>query len=337
MKKPCKILLLFNSPASKPRGYEYKEEFADPENMYTENDVHRALLANGHGVRVLGIYNDIAPLLEEVKEFPPDVIFNLVDLFHEKAHWDKNAAALIEMLGIPFTGCSPMNLMLCNNKAMSKKILSFHRLKVPHFETFYRGQRLRVGKKLKLPVVVKPLCEEASRGISQASIADNPAALDERVRFIHQKMDMDAIVEEYVDGRELYVSVMGRKRIEVFPPRELIFGEFPEGEPRIATYKAKWDDVYRQRWGIKSVFAGKLPEGIERQVAESCKRAYRALALDAYARFDIRVTSDGQVFIIEANANPCLARIDEIAQSAQKVGLTYESLIQRIAEQAWER
>ncbi len=337
MKKALKILLLFNSPSAQPRGYEYKEEFADPENMYTENDIHRALLVNGHGVRVLGLFNDIAPLLEEVREFPPDVIFNLVDMFNEKAQWDKNAAALIEMLGIPFTGCSPVSLMLCNNKAMSKKILSYHRIKVPHFETFDRGRRVQVGKKLKLPAVVKPLCEEASRGISQASVADSAEALEERVKFIHQKMEMDAIAEEYVDGRELYVTVMGRKKIEVFPARELLFGELPEGEPRIATYKAKWDDAYRQRWGIKSVFAGKLSEELERQVSETCKRAYRALGLDAYARFDIRVTPDGQVFIIEANANPCLARIDEMAQSAEKLGLAYDALVQRVVEMALER
>ncbi len=334
MKRQLKVLLLFNSPYFKPRGYEYKEEFADPDNMYTENDVYQALLANGHGVRVLGLTDDIRVLLEEIKEFPVDCIFNLVDMFDEKTHWDKNAAALIEMLGFAFTGCSPAGLMICNNKALSKKILSFHRIKTPHFHVFERTRKAWLPERFNLPAVVKPLCEEASRGISQASIADNEESFVERIRFIHKSMEMDAIAEEYIEGREIYVTVIGHKRLEVLPFREMKFGELLEGEPRIATYKAKWDDHYRGKWGIKSVFAGKLIEGVQEKVEDVCKRAYRALGLNSYARFDIRVSPQGQVYILEVNANPCLARIDEMAQSAEKIGISYNALIQRIVEMA---
>lgn len=329
MRKKMKVLLLFSSPYNKPRGYDYKEEFADPDNMYTENDVFRALKANGYEVSLLGLHNTVSPLFEEIKENRPDVIFNLVEVFDGKTHLEKNMAALLEMLEIPYTGATSDNIFICNNKGLNKKILSFHKIKIPRFYTFYRNHRVWLPKKLKLPTIVKPLCEEASRGISQASIVDNEEAFLERVKFIHQNMNMDAIVEEYIEGRELYVTVIGHKKLTVLPPREMKFGELPE-DARIATYKAKWDDKYRQKWGIKSVYAGKLADGVEEEVADVCKRAYRALNISSYLRFDIRVTSSGKVYIIEPNANPCIAKIDEVAQSAMKVGVSYEQLIKKI-------
>ena len=334
MKKRLKVLLLFNTPYATPRGYDFKEEFADPENMYTENDVYRALQANGFEVRLLGIYDNIVPLLEEVKEFQPDIVFNLVEVFADKTHFDKNIGALLELLGLPYTGASSEALFICNDKSLSKKIFRFHRLRVARFHTFYRGHRVWRPRTIKLPAIIKPLCEEASRGISQASVADSEEAFIERIRFIHDNMKMDAIAEEYIEGRELYVSVLGNKRLTVLPPREIKFGQLPEDEPRIATYKAKWDDNYRDRWGIKSVFAGKLADGIQERIDDVCKRAYRALNMKSYVRFDIRVTPEGRVYIIEPNANPCIAKIDELAQSADKVGLTYNQLIRKIVMMA---
>lgn len=336
MKKKLKVLLLFNSPYQNPRGYDYKEEFADPENMYTENDVCQALKANGHEVSILGLHDTLVPLFEEIKENRPDVIFNLVEVFQDKTHLEKNIAALLEMLGIPCTGATSDNMFICNNKGLSKKILAFHKVKVPRFYAFYRHRKVWLPKKLKLPAVIKPLCEEASRGISQASISDSEEAFLERVRFIHENMNMDAIAEEYIDGREFYVTIIGNKRLTVLPLRELIFGELPE-DARIATYKAKWDDIYRERWGIKSVYAGKLADGLEKEIADVCKRAYRAMDIRSYLRFDIRVGQDGKVYIIEANANPCIAKIDEVAQSAAKIGISYNRLIKTIVGLAFQR
>ncbi len=336
MKKRLKVLLLFNTPYNRPRGYDYREEFADPENMYTEHDVYQALKENGGEVSLLGLYDTLAPLFEEIKGNRPDVIFNLVEVFQDKTHLEKNMAALLEMLGIPYTGATSDNMFICTNKGLNKKILAFHKVKVPRFYTFYRHHKVWLPKKLKLPTVIKPLCEEASRGISQASIADSEEAFLERVRFIHENMNMDAIVEEYIDGREFYVTIIGNKRLTVLPLRELIFGELPE-DARIATYKAKWDDNYRDRWGIKSVYAGKLPNGLEGEIMDVCKRAYRAMDIRSYLRFDIRVASDGKVYIIEANANPCIAEIDEVAQSAAKIGISYSQLIKKIVHLALQR
>ncbi|MBU2101912.1 MAG: ATP-grasp domain-containing protein, partial [Candidatus Omnitrophica bacterium] len=320
MPKPLNVLLLFDSPYAAARGYDFNKEFQDPD-WNTERDVYQALIENGHAVRLLGLYDEVNVLLEEVRENKPDVIFNLAEVFKKKTYFDKNIVALLEMLEVPFTGATLASLFLCGDKALTKKILTFHRIKVPNFHTFYRGRRVWLPGRLALSLVVKPLLEEASRGIAQASVADNAEALIERVKFIHENMGMDAIAEEYIDGREFYVSVLGNKHIEVLPFREIKFGQFPQDEPRIATYKAKWDDEYRAKWEIKNVFAGRLAEGLDKKITDICKRAWRALNLRYYARFDIRVTPEDNVYILEVNANPCLACDDELAQSAQKADI----------------
>ena len=334
--KKLKVLLLFDSPYFTPRGYDFKKEFKDFD-WGSESDIYNALIANGHKVSLLGLFNDINILLEEVKENKPDVIFNAAEVFDQKSYLDKNVVSVLELLGIPYTGASATSLIICGNKALCKKILSFHKIKVPNFYTFYKNHKIWLPKRLKLPLIVKPLREEASRGISQASVVDSEEAMIERVKFIHDSIKDDAIVEEYIDGREFYVSVLGNKRVRVFPIREMKFGDFGEDEPRIATYKAKWDYEYRQKWGIKNEFAGRLPNGLAKKVEEICKRAYKALNMQCYDRFDIRITSDSKIYIIEANANPCLDEYDELGQSAIKAGITYNKLIQKIINMGLKR
>ncbi len=327
--KKLKILLLFDSPANQPRGYDFKEEFKDFD-WDTERCTYESLVADGHDVAMLGLYNNIGILFEEVKERKPDIIYNLTEVFNQKPNLDRNVAGVLEMLDIPYSGATPASLFICGDKALSKKILRFHRIKVPPFYTFYRSHRIWLPKRLKLPLIVKPLAEEASRGISQASIVDSEEALIERVKMIHDTMKKDAIAEEYINGRELYVSLLGNKRIKILPFREVKFGEFGEDEPRVATYKAKWDAKYREKWGIKNVFAGRLPNGTTEKVEDICKRAYRALGIDCYARFDIRISPEGKIYILEANANPSLDPDDELAQSAEKGGIPYSKLVQKI-------
>jgi len=330
MKKKLNVLMLFDCEISKERGYDYKEEFRG-EDCRIYNDIYLALKNNGHDVRLLGIRDNIRPLLDEVDENRPDVVFNVADVFSSKTSLDKNIAWLLEMLGLVYTGGNPANLSLCNNKALSKKILSFHKIKVPNFHSFYRKRPIKRSKKrMDLPMIVKPLCEEASRGISLASVIDTDAALKERVLFIHENMRMDAIGEEYIEGREFYISILGNKRIEALPIREMKFGRISDEESRIATYKAKWDNKYREKWGIKNVFAGRLPGDWEEKIISVSKRAYRALNLDGYARFDVRVTPEGEVYVIEVNLNPSLEREDEFERSANKAGMSFDELIQKL-------
>ncbi|MBL7170841.1 MAG: ATP-grasp domain-containing protein [Candidatus Omnitrophica bacterium] len=331
-----KVLLTFDTPSSFSGGHDFQKEFEDPD-WVTEKDVYKALLKNGHEVSLLGIHKDITILIEEIKVNRPDVVFNLIETFRDKVHLDKNVAWLLEMLQVPYTGAPPTSLLICNNKALSKQILSFHKIRIPDFCTFYRKHKVWLPKRLTPPLIVKPLSDEASRGISQASVVDNEQFLIERVRFIHEKMNADAIVEEYIDGREMYLGALGSKKITVFPPIEMKFANVPEDEPRVATYKAKWDKEYRKKWGIKNVFTGRLAGDTEKRIKDICKRAYRALNIQGYARFDIRVSSDSRIYILEANANPGLAKDEDFGVAAEKAGIPYTKLIQKLLSHALKR
>jgi len=328
--------MLFDITYFTPRGYDFTEDFKDP-NLRVYREIYDTLKKIGHEISLLGIYNDLSVLWEEIRGNRPDVVFNLADVFNNKSHLDKNIAALLEMMEVVYTGASQSSLLLCNNKSLTKKILTYHRIKVPNFHVFYRDRKVWVPKPLKFPMIVKPLREEASRGIAQVSFVDDEKSFLERVKFVHESMNEDVIVEEYIDGREFYVSLWGNKRIKVLPMREMIFGKKPEDEPRIATYMAKWNDAYRKKWGMRNVFAQNLPEGWEKKINTVCKRAYRALNMKCYARFDVRVTGAGEIYIIEANANPNLEKDDEFAQSAKKVGISHEALVQKLIALALKR
>lgn len=332
-----RVLMVFDLPYAVKPDHDYAAEFSDPDGSYTENDVHRALVECGYEVHLLSLHDDVRPLLDAVRDLKPDVIFNLCDTFRNDSQMDKNVRATIELLGVPCTGATSSALFLCNDKALSKKILRFHRVRSPRFQTFYRGHKVWLPKTLKLPCIVKPLTEEASRGISQASIVDDEASFLARIKMIHERMNGDAIAEEYVDGRELYVSIVGDRALRVLPPREMTFGEQKDDEPRIATYKAKWDNGYRKRWGIKNHFAKAVEPALQKQIDDVCKRAYRALNIRSYARFDLRVTAAGSVYVIEPNANPNIAKDDELAQSAIKAGIPYPNLIRKVVNQALRR
>ncbi|MEY2527073.1 MAG: D-alanine-D-alanine ligase, partial [Verrucomicrobiota bacterium] len=200
-----------------------------------------------------------------------------------------------------------------------------------------RGQRIARLKRPKFPILVKPVKDEASYGISQASFVESDEQFRERVAFIHEKHDSDVIAEEYIEGRELYVSLMGNVRLTVFPIRELVFREVPPDEPRIATYRAKWDEDYRKRWGLKNQSAERLDPALLAQIEQTCKRIYRLLTIDGYARIDLRLTAANELYFIEANPNPHLADDEDFAQSAQKAGLKYPQLIDAIIRLGMKR
>jgi D-alanine-D-alanine ligase len=236
---------------------------------------------------------------------------------------------------VPYTGAGPDALMLCKDKALAKKLLAYHRIRVARFVVSSRDRPLRRLGKFAYPAFVKPIGEESSDGIALASLAKNEAEALERTRFLHERFESDAMIEEYVEGRELYLGVLGNKRLTVFPPREIFFGEPPqEDSPRFATAKAKWDDAYRKKWKIRNGPAGPLPHGLERKLAELARKVYRILSIRGLGRIDARLTQEGEVVVIEANPNPSLAKEDDFAQAALQVGIGYEALIQKILENA---
>ena len=327
--KKLKILVLCDYPGPPPASQEFTEELKK-DDWKTEANVVNALKELGHEIRVVAVYDDISAIIGEVKTNPPDVAFNLVEQFKNFSHYERNIAALLELFGLPYTGCDVPGLMICKNKGLTKKILTYHRVKVPDFAIFPCGKPIHRPKRLRYPVFIKPLRDQGSYGIAQASFVESDADFMERVHFIHDRFHQDAIAEEYIEGRELYVSVLGSERLEVFPVREMIFSEIPDEEPKFATFKAKWDMEYRKRWGIKNTFADKLPKGIPEGIVVLAKKVYHALQIRGYARLDLRLTPQGSVVVIEANPNPMLAKDEDFALSAQRAGLEYPQLIQRI-------
>src|SRR5262249_4844797 len=232
--------------------------------------------AVGHTADHLAIFDDLDLVRQKLETFAPDVIFNLADQFKNNRGFDQNIVSLLEMQGVPFTGCGATGLVLCKHKGISKKILGYHNIHVPNFVVIPRGQRIARLMRLKFPLLVMPVKEEASLGISQASFVENDEQFKERVAFIHESHDADVIAEEYIEGREIYVSLMGNLRPKVFPIRELVFREVPPNEPRIATYRAKWDEEYRKRWGLLNQFV-ELEPALVRQIEQIGRRIYSLL------------------------------------------------------------
>jgi D-alanine-D-alanine ligase len=296
----------------------------------TEFDVVSTLRELGHEVRPLGVSGDLQVIRQGIEESRPHIIFNLLEEFDGEAVYDQNVVSYLEVLHVPYTGCGPRGLMLARDKALCKQVLSYHRVRVPEFTVFPRGRSIRRPRRMKFPLFVKSLNEEASLGISQASLVDDDEKLKERVAFIHDRVGTDAIAERYIHGRELYASVIGNHRLEVFPIWELLFANLPEDAPLIATAKAKWDYKYQEKWGIRSEAAADLSPQLQAEIARLAKRIFRCLGLSGYARIDMRLSPEGHVYVLEANPNPQLALGEDFAESAHAVGVSYEALLQRI-------
>jgi D-alanine-D-alanine ligase len=329
VKKKLKVLVVFDGVRPTPIDADLSAEMKTEE-WETEANVMAALKEIGHTAEHLAIFDDVDLVRQKMESFQPDVLFNLVEQFKNNPGFDQNVVSLLEMLGVPFTGCGSTGLTLCKHKGISKKILGHHGIPTPNFLVIPRGQRIGGPGKLKFPILVKPVKEEASYGISRNSFVQNNEQFRERVGFIHEKYKGDAIAEEYIEGRELYVSIMGNVKLTVFPLRELVFKEVPLNEPRIATYKAKWDEKYRKRWGLEGQFAENLDASLVKEIEKMCKEIYRLLTIDGYARIDLRLTAENKPYFIEANPNPHLAADEDFAQSGLKAGFKYSQLIQAI-------
>lgn len=329
MGKKLKVLALFDAVEPTALDKDLGPELSTSD-WKTEAGVLAALSELGYPNEHVAIFDDLDLLRQKLQTFSPDVIFNLADQFRNNRAFDQHIVSFLAMYGIPFTGCGASGLTLSKHKGIAKKILSYHRIHTAAFVIIPRGKRIARPKRLRFPILVKPLKEEASYGIAQASFVETDEQFRERVEFLHVKTDNDVIAEEYIDGRELYVSLIGNHRLQVFPIRELVFREVPPDEPKIATYKAKWDEAYRDRWGLENRFAAGLEPAVVRNIEDVCKRVYHLLTIDGYARLDLRLTPQNEVYFIEANPNPILAADEDFAQSAMKTGLSYPQLIDRI-------
>ncbi|MDO8678004.1 MAG: ATP-grasp domain-containing protein [Acidobacteriota bacterium] len=326
--KPQRVLTLVH------KGLEPPEEKTDKTTTVAaewrmEYDVVQTLRTLGHELCVIGVHDDLTPIRSSMDDFKPSITFNLMEAFDDVVVFDQNVVSYLELLKVPYTGCNPRGLTLSRDKALAKKLMAYHRIPVPDFLVVPLGRKPKLPKRLQFPLIVKSLTYESSTGISQASVVENEDQLSKRVQFIHDTIMTPAIVEQFIDGRELYVGVMGNDRLQVFPVWEMSFAKMPENSWRIATERVKWSVKYQKKHGIDTAEAG-LPPEMTSNVQHLAKRVYRALDLTGYARVDLRMTNDGQLFVIEANPNPQLAQGEDFAESARRAGVSYAKLIERI-------
>lgn len=327
MKK--RVVILFDLASEPPPEQNYRS-FEKDDSWDHEIDVKRALQRLGYEVFLVGVYDDITRLVAELNEIKPDIVFNMAESFENKRAHEPHVAGVLELLNIPYTGTRALGLSICKDKALTKKILSHHRIRVPDWIISKKTKPLRKLKNFRFPAFVKSTTTEGSEGISKDSFVENEADCLERVHYLHEKFNSDVLIEEFIEGRELYVSVLGNGRIKVLPFREITFSRIPDDEPKFATYKTKWDEAYRKKWGIRNVPAKDLPEEVIQKASKMAKRAFEILDLKAYARFDFRVRPDGEVVMLEANPNPSIVSYDDFAQSAKKAGIEYDQLIQKL-------
>ena len=328
MKKKLRVLVLVSKHLIPP-------DFIPPEelersNCRTEYYVINTLRQLGHTVEPLGIDGDLKLVKDSIDQFRPHILFNLLEEWDGETLFDHNVVSYLELIKQAYTGCNPKGLLLARDKSLSKKILNYHRIKTPHFAVAKRGKKFNRPQKMQFPLIVKSLTEEGSVGISQNSVVKDDTKLQERIAFIHEHALSDAIVETFIEGKDIYISVLGNKKINIFPILQLEFKDAPNGIHQIATSKVKWNPEYREKYSIDCQFATDLSPELANRISDLSKKIYKILAISGYARLDMRLTDDGQVYFIEANPNPDISNHEEFAISAQKAGIDYPNLIEKI-------
>ena len=295
----------------------------------TEFDVRDAIQALGHDLFSIGVSDDLSTIRGAIDAHKPDIAFNLMEEFDGVGHFDQHVVSYLELRKQPYTGCNPRGLTLARDKGLTKKILAYHGLKVPDFATFPERRLVKRPENLAFPLFVKSLTEEGSVGISSASIVHDDAKLKERVEYIHRTTNSTALAEQFIDGREIYVGVMGNDRVKALPAWELAMTNQEDGAPLIASGRAKWDPEYQRQVGLKTGPA-KIPRKMQAKLADLSKQIYRLLGMSGYARLDYRLTEDGQAYLLEANPNPQIAKDEDFALSAKHVGISYDELIEQL-------
>jgi D-alanine-D-alanine ligase len=326
-----RILLMVHKTLVPPDDISGMSE-AKIDDFRTEYDVLHALRRLGAEVRVVGVGDHLTELRETIDEWRPHVVFNLLDEFSGIISYDHHVVAYLELMRQRYTGCNPRGMLLSRDKVLTKRVLASHRVATPKFRLFPFGHRFRDPGRLAFPLFVKSATEDASLGISQASLVEDMRSLRERIEFIHERVESDALVEEYIDGREIYVGVLGNSRLTTLPPWEMDFGTLAKTQARIATRRAKWDRGYQAKHGITTRRVRDLGGEQREHLRRVAKRVYRALYMSGFARMDFRLCSDGRLFLLEANANPNLSKGEDLADSAKSAGISYTALVNRIVQ-----
>ena len=300
-----------------------------------EEEVVDALTKLGHEPTLHQLDGSLKSL-HAVPKLDCDLVFNLSESFAGNDTADYNIAAYLELIGKPFTGSGSHGLMLAQDKSVAKKIFAFHGIATPVFARSFRG-RLAFSHELHFPVIVKPMREDGSIGIEFNAVVSSIKELMERIDWLHEQFDSPILIEEYVEGREMYVGVLGNENPEALPVIELDLSKLPEGTPKIAAAEVKWGKGTKAYRDTKSIVATDLSEDTAALLQTTAVSAYQALELRDYGRVDMRLKPDGTVSVIEVNPNPWLASRAELAQAARKAGRTYNQLVEEIVGLAMNR
>jgi len=299
--------------------------------------VARTLRSLGHRVSVLGAHGDVKRIVASLSRRKPDLVFNLMEMFGDNVFGDIPVTGLLDLIGLKYTGSGPGELYLSQDKGLTKKLLAFDGILYPRFAVFSKQQgSFETGGNLRMPLFVKPLRSDSSLGIGGKSLVHDAVALMERVTAIRKELNDSALAEEYIEGREFYVGVLGNGQPKALPPIEVDFTGFPEGVPKVLDSKAKWDESSKEYKGTKSVLAN-LPDELRAKLQKVAVDAFRALRVRDYGRVDLRLTDTGDIYVLEVNASCYLERSAEFAMSAAAAGMDYPRLIEKIVNLTLER
>ena len=330
-----RVLVLMHKDLVPPDQATKKERDKAP--WKTEYDVVQTLKEKNHDVQALGVISSLSRIRDALSEFDPHIVFNLMEEFDGEAIFDQNVVSYLQLRRVPFTGCGPRGLMLSRDKAISKAVLGHHRIPVPSYQVVRKGRKFKLKKNLHYPLIVKSLFEESSMGIAQASVVYEEGKLKERVEFIHESIGTDAIIEEYIDGKEVYVGVIGNQRTRVLPPWELVFKKPGDNMELIATERVKFSEDYRKKYGITTRGLDQRQTALLEKIYKLSKRIYKLLYLSGYARLDFRIGPNDTPYLLEANPNPDIARDEDFASSAWEAGIDFSTLLEKIIQLGIQR
>jgi len=348
MRKPkIKVAVVYNEPepemyiktgAEEDKEPEFKTYFeVDKTTPMEEFDYIAKKLENvGFLTYTLNIKDNLELMLNNLKREKPDVIFNFVEIYKENSRLEMNIVGLYELLGIPYTGAPAMALANCQNKILAKRLLRTGGIRIPRFY-IVSAKSARYVHNLKYPLLVKPAFEDASVGIENESIVNNGKKLRKRIEHVLKHFQQPALVEEFIEGRELNVAVMGDKRLRVLPISEIDFTAMPDHLHNIVSYQAKWDPHHESYHKTIPICPAPIPKNIEKKAKEIAFKAFKVMGCRDYARVDIRLAKDNKLYVLEVNPNPDITEGAGFMRSAEYSGMTYAQALKRIVKYALGR
>jgi len=346
-RKKIKIAIVFNEPQPEyyiksAEGEEKKADFVpyfEVDNITPIEEYEimaQKLNKSGVNAYTLNIKDDIQSILKDIKKNKPDVIFNFIEIYKEDPRYEMNIVGMLELLKIPFTGAPSITLANCQSKFFTKRLLNAFGIKTPKFVIIKKIPK-HFRHRLKYPLIIKPAFEDASVGIENESIVENVEKLKERTEYILKSFAQPALVEEFIEGRELNVAVLGDHEPAALPISEIDFTEMPDHLHNIVSYQAKWDPHHEAYHKTIPICPAKIPKRIENKAKEIALKAFKAMGCRDYARVDMRLSKDNHLFVLEVNPNPDLTEGAGFMRSAEASGLSYVDILKKIIDLALER